>query len=391
MIDDQKITYLDNAATMPMPDEVLEVIDTYYHAHKVNVHRGMYRLAHQVTKQYEAVRQATANFINAQDSSEIIFTSGTTDALNLVAFGYAEKQLQSDDEIIISVLEHHSNFIPWQRVARKTGAKLKIVGLDDQQNLDMQQFSELLTEKTKLVAITLVSNVLGSIVDAKQIIEQTHHMGGVVVLDAAQAVGHLPLDVQKLDADFLAFSGHKMYGPTGVGVLYGKRNLLEQVEPLRFGGEMADEVDAQTATFQPLPLRLEAGTPNIAGVLGLGAAIQYLQKIGFTTIKQHEQQLLNQLYQGLQQIPAIKIYGPRSAAERQGVLSFNYGTIHAHDVATIIDTENVAVRAGHMCAEPLMQALGVSSVVRASVSYMNTAGDVEQLLAAMNQVGQILL
>lgn len=391
MIDDQKIAYLDNAATMPMPDEVLEVIDMYYHAHKVNVHRGMYRLAHQVTEQYEAVRQATADFINAQDSSEIIFTSGTTDALNLVAFGYAEKQLQSDDEIIISVLEHHSNFIPWQRVARKTGAKLKIVGLDDQQNLDMQQFSELLTEKTKLVAITLVSNVLGSIVDAKQIIEQTHHMGGVVVLDAAQAVGHLPLDVQKLDADFLAFSGHKMYGPTGVGVLYGKRNLLEQVEPLRFGGEMADEVDAQTATFQPLPLRLEAGTPNIAGVLGLGAAIQYLQKIGFTTIKQHEQQLLNQLYQGLQQIPAIKIYGPRSAAECQGVLSFNYGTIHAHDVATIIDTENVAVRAGHMCAEPLMQALGVSSVVRASVSYMNTTEDVEQLLAAMNQVGQILL
>ncbi|KAF0506971.1 cysteine desulfurase [Pediococcus pentosaceus] len=391
MIDDQKIAYLDNAATMPMPDEVLEVIDTYYHAHKVNVHRGMYRLAHQVTEQYEAVRQATANFINAQDSSEIIFTSGTTDALNLVAFGYAEKQLQPDDEIIISVLEHHSNFIPWQRVARKTGAKLKIVGLDDQQNLDMQQFSELLTEKTKLVAITLVSNVLGSIVDAKQIIEQTHHMEGVVVLDAAQAVGHLPLDVQKLDADFLAFSGHKMYGPTGVGVLYGKRNLLEQVEPLRFGGEMADEVDAQTATFQSLPLRLEAGTPNIAGVLGLGAAIQYLQKIGFTTIKQHEQQLLNQLYQGLQQIPAIKIYGPRSAAERQGVLSFNYGTIHAHDVATIIDTENVAVRAGHMCAEPLMQALGVSNVVRTSVSYMNTTGDVEQLLAAMNQVGQILL
>ncbi|MDN4853419.1 cysteine desulfurase [Pediococcus pentosaceus] len=391
MIDDQKIAYLDNAATMPMPDEVLEVIDTYYHAHKVNVHRGMYRLAHQVTEQYEAVRQATADFINAQESSEIIFTSGTTDALNLVAFGYAEKQLQPDDEIIISVLEHHSNFIPWQRVARKTGAKLKIVGLDDQQNLDMQQFSELLTEKTKLVAITLVSNVLGSIVDAKQIIEQTHHMGGVVVLDAAQAVGHLPLDVQKLDADFLAFSGHKMYGPTGVGVLYGKRKWLEQVEPLRFGGKMADEVDAQTATFQPLPLRLEAGTPNIAGVLGLGAAIQYLQKIGFTTIQQHEQQLLNQLYQGLQQIPAIKIYGPRSAAERQGVLSFNYGTIHAHDVATIIDTENVAVRAGHMCAEPLMQALGVSSVVRASVSYMNTTEDVEQLLAAMNQVGQILL
>lgn len=391
MIDDQKIAYLDNAATMPMPDEVLEVIDMYYHAHKVNVHRGMYRLAHQVTEQYEAVRQATADFINAQDSSEIIFTSGTTDALNLVAFGYAEKQLQSDDEIIISVLEHHSNFIPWQRVARKTGAKLKIVGLDDQQNLDMQQFSELLTEKTKLVAITLVSNVLGSIVDAKQIIEQTHHMGGVVVLDAAQAVGHLPLDVQKLDADFLAFSGHKMYGPTGVGVLYGKRNLLEQVEPLRFGGEMADEVDAQTATFQPLPLRLEAGTPNIAGVLGLGAAIRYLQKIGFTTIQQHEQQLLNQLYQGLQQIPAIKVYGPQSVAERQGVLSFNYGTIHAHDVATIIDTENVAVRAGHMCAEPLMQALGVSSVVRASVSYVNTTEDIEQLLAAMNQVGQILL
>ncbi|WP_440964399.1 cysteine desulfurase [Pediococcus pentosaceus] len=391
MIDDQKIAYLDNAATMPMPDEVLEVIDTYYHAHKVNVHRGMYRLAHQVTEQYEAVRQATANFINAQDSSEIIFTSGTTDALNLVAFGYAEKQLQPDDEIIISVLEHHSNFIPWQRLARKTGAKLKIIGLDDQQNLDMQQFSELLTEKTKLVAITLVSNVLGNHVDTKQIIEQTHHMGGVVVLDAAQAVGHLPLDVQKLDADFLAFSGHKMYGPTGVGVLYGKQNLLEQVEPLRFGGEMADEVDAQTATFQPLPLRLEAGTPNIAGVLGLGAAIQYLQKIGFATIKQHEQQLLNQLYQGLQQIPAIKIYGPQSAAERQGVLSFNYGNIHAHDVATIIDTENVAVRAGHMCAEPLMQALGVSSVVRASVSYMNTTEDVEQLLAAINQVGQILL
>ncbi|MCL3858320.1 aminotransferase class V-fold PLP-dependent enzyme [Pediococcus pentosaceus] len=204
MIDDQKIAYLDNAATMPMPDEVLEVIDTYYHAHKVNVHRGMYRLAHQVTEQYEAVRQATANFINAQDSSEIIFTSGTTDALNLVAFGYAEKQLQPDDEIIISVLEHHSNFIPWQRVARKTGAKLKIVGLDDQQNLDMQQFSELLTEKTKLVAITLVSNVLGSIVDAKQIIEQTHHMGGSGCIRCCSSSWSFTLRCSKIGCGFFS-------------------------------------------------------------------------------------------------------------------------------------------------------------------------------------------
>jgi cysteine desulfurase/selenocysteine lyase len=390
MTDYGEVAYLDNAATMPTPDEVLDVINKYYQRQKVNVHRGMYGLAHQVTSEYEAVRVQTAQFINAANSSEVIFTSGTTDALNMVAFGYTANHLQPGDEIIISILEHHSNLVPWQRVAHQTGAKLKIVGLDHQQRLDMKQLQQLVTDKTKIVAIALVSNVLGNVVDVGKIAEMIHQVGGIVVVDAAQAVGHYPIDVQQLDADFLAFSGHKMFGPTGVGVLYGKKALLEQVEPVRFGGEMADEVTGQSTTFQPLPLRLEAGTPNVAGVLGLGAAVQYLQKIGFETIQHHEQQLLKQLLEGLKQIPEIQIYGPQADNARQGVVSFNIGSIHAHDVATIIDAENVAVRAGHMCAEPLMRALGVSSVVRASISYATTPTDIQRLLVAVNKVGQIL-
>jgi cysteine desulfurase/selenocysteine lyase len=390
MTDYKTTAYLDNAATTPMPETVLSTITEYYQFQKVNVHRGMYQLSHQVTTQYEAVRDEVADWINAQSRSEIIFTSGTTDALNLVAFGYAISQLNENDEIIVSVLEHHSNYLPWQQVSQKTGAKLRVVGITETGALDVDQLAQMINSKTKIVALTLVSNVLGTVVPVRSIADLVHRQGGILIVDVAQAVSHLKVDVVAMDADFVAFSGHKMFGPTGIGVLYGKTMDLEKVKPMRYGGEMALEVGAQTSEFQPLPLRLEAGTPNIAGVLGLGAALQYLRSVGIKSIQTHEQQLMQQLLAGLKTKPMIKIYGSSNANQHVGAVSFNMGGIHAHDVATILDSQAVAVRAGHMCAEPLMKALGVSSVVRASISLATTDADINRLLTAIDKVGEIL-
>ena len=387
----QPVAYLDNAATTPIPDEVLTAVTNYYQFQKVNVHRGMYGLAHQVTSQYEAVREQVKNFIHATNSAEIVFTSGTTDGLNMVTAGYARQILQPGDEIMVSLMEHHSNLVPWQQVAQQTGAQLKYLNVTADGQIDIKQLRQQLTDHTKIVALTLVSNVLGTKLELAPVAELVHQHGGILVADAAQAAGHLPIDVQSLGVDFLAFSGHKMFGPTGIGVLYGRQSLLEQLQPVRFGGEMIQEVTQQGATWQPLPLRLEAGTPNIAGVLGLGAAINYLQRLGFTTIQAHEQKLMRQLMAGLQSHFSIQIYGSQVAGDHHGAVSFNFKQIHAHDVATILDAANVAVRAGQMCAAPLMQVLQTDSVVRASISAATTSAEVDRFLAALDQVEGLLL
>ncbi|WP_439818622.1 aminotransferase class V-fold PLP-dependent enzyme [Weissella paramesenteroides] len=384
------LAYLDNAATTPMPDAVLEVIDNYYQKQKVNVHRGMYMLANEVTQQYEQVRQQVADFIHAPDVADIVFTSGATDALNLVAFGYGMTHLHAGDEIIISVMEHHSNLVPWQQVAKITGSKLRVVDITTDGRIDMMALQKMLNTHTKIVSLTLVSNVLGTYTDMHPIAKIVHEAGAVLLVDAAQAVAHMPIDVQAMAADFLAFSGHKMFGPTGVGVLYGRADLLAETNPTRFGGEMIDQVTKTTATFQPAPLKFEAGTPNIAGVLGLGAAIKYIYQKGYQTIAQIDQELIDYLMKGLAQIPAVTVYGSPIASDHQGVVSFNVDNVHAHDVATILDSAGVAVRSGHHCAEPLMHFLGTESVVRVSISFENKLSEIDKLLAGVRQVKELL-
>ena len=385
-----QLAYLDNAATTPMPDAVLEVIDNYYQKQKVNVHRGMYMLANEVTQQYEQVRQQVADFIHAPDVADIVFTSGATDALNLVAFGYGMTHLHAGDEIIISVMEHHSNLVPWQQVAKITGSKLRVVDITTDGRIDMMALQKMLNKHTKIVSLTLVSNVLGTYTDMHPIAKLVHEAGAVLLVDAAQAVAHIPIDVQAIEADFLAFSGHKMFGPTGIGVLYGRADLLAETNPTRFGGEMIDQVTKTTATFQPAPLKFEAGTPNIAGVLGLGAAIKYIYQKGYQTIAQIDHELIDHLMTGLAQIPAVTVYGSPIASDHQGVVSFNVDNVHAHDVATILDSAGVAVRSGHHCAEPLMHFLGTESVVRVSVSFENKLSEIDKLLAGVRQVKELL-
>lgn len=390
LTDYREVAYLDNAATTPMPEMVLEAIENYYRYEKVNVHRGMYRLAGDVTRKYEDVRQQVAEFIGAQNVREVIFTNGATDALNLVAFGYGRHHLKNGDEIIVTVMEHHSNLVPWQQVAQETGVKIKVVGITADGKLDEQQLFDLITPKTIVVALTMMSNVLGNRVAVEKIARKVHQQGGVLVVDAAQAIVHIPIDVHQMDIDFLAFSGHKMFGPTGIGVLFGKEALLNQMTPVRFGGEMVDQVNLDHATFQPIPLKLEAGTPNVAGVLGLGAAVQFIQSVGFKQIQNQEQQIMQRLLNGLEEMNDVQIYGTLNPSERFGVVSFNVGNFHAHDVATILDADDVAVRAGHLCAEPLMKALGVQSVVRASITFETSVKDVDRLLSAVEKVGDIL-
>lgn len=385
-----QLAYLDNAATTPMPEAVLEVIDNYYQKQKVNVHRGMYMLANEVTQQYEQVRQQVADFIHAPDVADIVFTSGATDALNLVAFGYGMTHLHARDEIIISVMEHHSNLVPWQQVAKITGSKLRVVDITTDGRIDMISLQKTLNKHTKIVSLTLVSNVLGTYTDMHPIAKLVHEAGAVLLVDAAQAVAHIPIDVQAIEADFLAFSGHKMFGPTGVGVLYGRADLLAETNPTRFGGEMIDQVTKTTATFQPAPLKFEAGTPNIAGVLGLGAAIKYIYQKSYQTIAQIDHELIDHLMTGLAQIPAVTVYGSPIASDHQGVVSFNVDNVHAHDVATILDSAGVAVRSGHHCAEPLMHFLGTESVVRVSVSFENKLSEIDKLLAGVRQVKELL-
>ncbi|HEL1838580.1 TPA: cysteine desulfurase [Streptococcus suis] len=381
VVNDEPLVYLDNAATTQKPQQVLDVLADYYQKDNANVHRGVHTLSERATARYEAARQKVADFIQAKSSKEILFTRGTTTSLNWVA-QFAREILQPDQEVIISVQEHHSNIIPWQQACQQTGAKLRYVTLKDGE-LDMDHLRSLLSSKTKFVSLAHVSNVLGSIAPIGEIAELVHQVGAYLVVDGAQSVPHMAVNVQELDVDFYAFSGHKMLGPTGIGVLYGKEELLNRMSPVEFGGEMIDFVYEQSATWKELPWKFEAGTPNIAGAIGLGAAIDYLTEIGMEAIQAHEAELVNYVFPKLQAIPGLTIYGSQDLSKRTGVIAFNIDDLHPHDVATALDYEGVAVRAGHHCAQPLLRYLQVPATVRASFYIYNTKADCDKLVEAI--------
>lgn len=381
VVNDEPLVYLDNAATTQKPQQVLDVLADYYQKDNANVHRGVHTLSERATARYEAARQKVADFIQAKSSKEILFTRGTTIGLNWVA-QFAKEILQPDQEVIISVQEHHSNIIPWQQACQQTGAKLRYVTLKDGE-LDMDHLRSLLSSKTKFVSLAHVSNVLGSVAPIGEIAELVHQVGAYLVVDGAQSVPHMAVNVQELDVDFYAFSGHKMLGPTGIGVLYGKEELLNLMSPVEFGGEMIDFVYEQSATWKELPWKFEAGTPNIAGAIGLGAAIDYLTEIGMDAIQANEAELVDYVFPKLQAIPGLTIYGSQDLSKRTGVIAFNLDDLHPHDVATALDYEGVAVRAGHHCAQPLLRYLQVPATVRASFYIYNTKADCDKLVEAI--------
>ncbi|WP_223850036.1 cysteine desulfurase [Schleiferilactobacillus harbinensis] len=377
--------YLDSAATAQKPQAVIDALVHYYTRQNANVHRGVYTLAEQATEAYENARQTVADFIHAEDTANIIFTRGTTESLNWIAQSWGGTHIQAGDEIIITIMEHHSNLVPWQQLALRTGAKLRYVDIDDQGLLDMPAYRAMLSARTKIVAVTQVSNVLGTINPIQEIGQLAHAAGAILVVDGAQSAPHMPVDVQALGADFFAFSGHKMLGPTGIGVLYGKMALLEAMPPIEFGGEMISKVEKFQTTWADIPWRFEGGTPNIAGAIGLAAAIRYLQAIGLDKIRDHERALTAYALDQLKAIPGLTIYGPQDAAQRGGVIAFTLNGVHPHDLATVLDTQQVAVRAGHHCAQPLMQRLGVVATARASFYLYNGQADVDRLVAAVNE------
>lgn len=381
IVNDEPLVYLDNAATTQKPKAVLEAVNRYYQEDNANVHRGVHTLAERATASYEAARETVRRFINASSTKEVLFTRGTTTGLNWIG-RFAEEILEEGDEVLISIMEHHSNILPWQEACRKTGAKLVYAYLKDG-GLDLEDFREKLTDRTKFVSITHASNVLGVINPIQELAQLAHEKGAIMVVDGAQSVPHMKIDVQKLDADFFVFSGHKMAGPTGIGVLYGKEHYLNQMSPVEFGGEMIDFVYEHSATWKELPWKFEAGTPNMAGAIGLAAAIDYLEAIGLDAIEHHEQELIAYVYPKLQAIEGLKIYGSQDLAKRSGVISFNLGDLHPHDLATALDYEGVAVRAGHHCAQPLIHYLEVPATARASFYLYNTKEDCDKLVEAL--------
>ena len=381
IVNDEPLVYLDNAATTQKPKAVLEAVNRYYQEDNANVHRGVHTLAERATASYEAARETVRRFINASSTKEVLFTRGTTTGLNWIG-RFAEEILEEGDEVLISIMEHHSNILPWQEACRKTGAKLVYAYLKDG-GLDLEDFRKKLTDRTKFVSITHASNVLGVINPIQELAQLAHEKGAIMVVDGAQSVPHMKIDVQKLDADFFVFSGHKMVGPTGIGVLYGKEHYLNQMSPVEFGGEMIDFVYEQSATWKELPWKFEAGTPNMAGAIGLAAAIDYLEAIGMDAIEHHEQDLIAYVFPKLQAIEGLKIYGSQDLAKRSGVISFNLGDLHPHDLATALDYEGVAVRAGHHCAQPLIQYLEVPATARVSFYLYNTKEDCDKLVEAL--------
>jgi cysteine desulfurase / selenocysteine lyase len=381
---EQPLVYLDSGATTQKPESVIKAVDRYYRHDNANVHRGVYALSQRATTAYEGTRQTIKQFINARHNHEIIFTRGTTEAINLVAYSFGLLKIKAGDEILISHMEHHSNIVPWQMLCERTGAVLKVIPVLDDGSLDFNAYQQLLSAKTKLVAIIHVSNVLGTINPIKNIIEAAHASDVPALIDGAQAVSRLKVDVQELDCDFYTFSAHKAYGPTGVGVLYGKEKWLERMPPYQGGGDMISQVSFTKTEYNVLPHKFEAGTPNMAGVVGLGEALHYIQEIGVEHIFEHEKMLTTIASDALQQIPGLRIIG--NAKEKIGVISFVMDQVHPHDIGTILDTENIAVRAGHHCAMPLMQRFKVPATVRVSFGVYNQQQDIERLLVGMNKV-----
>ncbi|ASS86998.1 cysteine desulfurase [Geobacillus lituanicus] len=376
------LVYFDSAATSQKPLPVIEALDRYYREYNSNVHRGVHTLGTKATDAYEGAREKVRRFLNAQSAQEIIFTRGTTASLNLVASSYGRANVKEGDEIVITYMEHHSNLIPWQQLAKQTGATLKYIPMQEDGTIDLHDVEATVTEAAKIVAIAHVSNVLGTINPVREIARIAHERGAVVVVDAAQSAPHMKVDVQELDCDFLALSGHKMCGPTGIGVLYGKKKWLEQMEPVEFGGEMIDFVELYDSTWKELPWKFEGGTPIIAGAIGLGAAIDFLEQVGLDAIAAHEHELAQYALERLAGIDGVTVYGPK---ERAGLVTFNIDGVHPHDVATVLDAEGIAIRAGHHCAQPLMKWLGVTATARASFYLYNTKEEIDRFIAALQK------
>ncbi len=381
------LIYLDNTATTQTPKVVVDAIEDMYFNHKANVHRGVHALSQEATGMLEKTREAVAGFIGAKKKEEIIFTRGTTEAINLVAASYGQL-LEPGDEIILSVMEHHSNIVPWQLVAVKKGLNIKVIPMNERCELDMEAYRALFTPKTKVVAVTHVSNVLGTINPIKDIIDEAHKHGAVTLIDGAQAIAHLKVNVSELDTDFYVFSSHKMYGPTGVGVLYGKEHLLEKMPPYQGGGEMIKKVSFQKTVFAGLPFKFEAGTPDFVGIAAFAEAIKYINGIGIKTIAAHEEALLNYTTPQLLEIPGLKIYG--DAPHKSAVISFLIGGSHPYDTGMLLDKLGIAVRTGHHCAQPLMDALGITGTVRASFAIYNTVEECDAFIAAARRVASML-
>ena len=381
------LVYLDNGATSQKPQSVIDAVRHYYECDNANVHRGVHALSERATNDYEASRDTAQRFINAADRGEVILVRSTTEGINLVAQSYGRPQLHEGDEIIISTMEHHSNIVPWQMLAEQTGAVVKVIPISDEGELDMNAYLDMLSPKTRIVAVVHVSNALGTINPVKAIIDAAHDVGAVTVIDGAQAAPHLAIDVQALDSDFYTFSGHKVFGPTGIGVLHGKRALLEKMEPYQGGGDMIRTVSFDGTTYNELPYKFEAGTPNIAGAIGLGAALEYVGELGLDAIAAHEHDVLEVATATLGDIPGVRLIG--TAREKSSIVSFVVDGVHAHDVGTVVDSEGVAIRTGHHCAMPLMQRYGIAATARASFALYNTREEVETLAAALWKVKEM--
>ncbi|TFD95900.1 cysteine desulfurase [Jeotgalibacillus sp. R-1-5s-1] len=377
------LVYLDSAATSQKPLSVIQALEEYYKGYNSNVHRGVHTLGTRATDGYEGAREKVRKFINASSTEEVIFMRGTTTAINTVAQSYGMANVSEGDEIVITHMEHHSNIIPWQQLAKATGATLKYVPLQEDGTLSLDDVRETITSNTKIVSIMMVSNVLGTMNPIKEITKIAHGNGAVMVVDGAQAAPHMKVDVQDLDCDFFAFSGHKMGGPTGIGVLYGKKKLLNNMEPIEFGGEMIDFVGLQESTWKELPWKFEGGTPIIAGAIGLGAAIDFLNDIGLDEIEKYEHHLAAYAMDKLSEVEGLTIYGPKDPQKRAGLVTFNLDDVHPHDLATVLDSEGIAIRAGHHCAQPLMKWLNVSSTARASFYLYNTEEEIDRLASGL--------
>jgi len=388
--DNKPLVYLDNASTTQKPKQVIDALTNYYNNYNANIHRSVYSIAEEATEAYEKVRDKVAKFLNISKREEIIFVRGTTEGINLVAYAWGRKHIKEGDIIVTTEYEHHSNIVPWQLLVKEKGAKLEYIEINDNGELILDQLDKYLaTGKVKLVVFSLMSNVLGTISDAEKIISKCHEAGVKTLVDAAQAVPHMSVDVTKLGCDFFAFSAHKMLGPTGIGVLWVRKSVLETMDPFHGGGDMIREVHKYETTWNDLPYKFEAGTPNIADVIGFGSAIDYLSQLGMETVRKHEMELTQYALDKMSQIKGIVIYGPKDVSKRGGVISFNFYDVHPHDVATIVDREGIAIRSGHHCAQVLMEKLNVAATNRASFYIYNTKQDVDKLIQSLEKVSEL--
>ena len=390
MVDGKKLVYLDNAATSQKPASVIKCLVDYYEGYNANIHRGIHTLSEEATEAFESVREKIREFIDANDAREIIFTRNTTEAVNLVAYSWGRQNVLAGDEIVLTPMEHHSNLVPWQQLAKEREAKLVFIALTADGMVDMQAAERLITAKTRLVAITQMSNVLGTIVPIAEISRLAHKVGALVFVDGAQGVPHLPTSVKELDCDFLAFSFHKMLGPTGVGVLWGRESILESMPPFLTGGHMINSVSRETSTWTELPWKFEAGTSNIADVIACGAALDYLNNLGMSAVRKHEIEIVNYAIDGLQKLKDVEIYGPLDATNRGGVISFNLAGVHPHDIGQILNDSGIAIRAGHHCCQALMRDMKVFGTARASFYIYNTKEEVDILLNALQEANKVL-